>query len=152
MVLQKTLAVQAIKSGTVIDHIPTGNSLKIVKLLRLETKPKQISLGLNLESSRMERKDIIKIEGFELEEKKAEQISLFALHATVNIIQNFEVVRKYTVKAPTLFEELLYCPNNKCITHFEKMFSRFLALHLPKATRLKCHYCAKQFTPEEMVF
>ena len=71
---RKTLAVAAIKNGTVIDHITAGHALRIVKFFNLKSHHKPITLGLNLPSGSMEYKDIIKIEEWELMPDQANQM------------------------------------------------------------------------------
>ena len=57
---KSSLAVAALKDGTVIDHIPTDALFKVVKLLDLENSKKQITIGNNLSGS-TGLKGIIKI-------------------------------------------------------------------------------------------
>ena len=61
----KSLAVAALKDGTVIDHIPTDALFKVVKLLDLENSKKQITIGNNLSGS-TGLKGIIKIPACQL--------------------------------------------------------------------------------------
>lgn len=51
----KTLAVAAIKNGTVIDHIAAGQALRIIRFLNLAEHHKQITLGLNLPSGSLKK-------------------------------------------------------------------------------------------------
>ncbi len=84
-----------IKEGTVIDHIAAGKALNALAALGLSTSKNIISILMNVDSSKLGKKDIIKIEGLELDpnEVKAKIFSL-APDATVNLIRNFEVVKK----------------------------------------------------------
>ena len=55
--------VTAIKNGTVIDHIPSGQALKVLELLSLSTDTSvPVSLVMNVPSKKMGAKDIIKVE------------------------------------------------------------------------------------------
>ncbi|VEB75778.1 Aspartate carbamoyltransferase regulatory chain [Providencia rustigianii] len=56
------LQVEAIRCGTVIDHIPAQVGFKLLKLFKLTKTDERITIGLNLPSSNMGKKDIIKIE------------------------------------------------------------------------------------------
>ena len=56
------LQVEAIKRGTVIDHIPAQVGFKLLSLFRLTETDQRITIGLNLPSGELGRKDLIKIE------------------------------------------------------------------------------------------
>ncbi len=99
--MAKTLSVAAIKDGTVIDHIPAGFALIILQLLKLAITKHRISLGLNLSSSSMGLKDLIKIENRALTEKESRDIAVFAPKATINIIKNYQLANKMSAKLPS---------------------------------------------------
>ncbi len=63
------LQVEAIKNGTVIDHIPAQVGFKLLSLFRLTETDQRITIGLNLPSGEMGRKDLIKIENTYLTER-----------------------------------------------------------------------------------
>lgn len=54
------LQVEAIKRGTVIDHIPAQIGFKLLSLFKLTETDQRITIGLNLPSGEMGRKDLIK--------------------------------------------------------------------------------------------
>ncbi len=147
---EKTLAVNAICNGTVIDHIPAGQALNIAKFLNLEEHPKAITLGLNLCSGTDSHKDILKIEEKELTPEEANQITLFAPEATINIITNYEVVKKFQVAMPDTLSGHFACPNAKCITNFEAVETLFHLTQRKFSTLLRCHYCCQTFTEEAL--
>lgn len=97
------LQVEAIKRGTVIDHIPAQVGFKLLTLFKLTETDQRITIGLNLPSNAQGRKDLIKIENVFLTEEQVNQLSLYAPKATVNRIDNYEVVLKLT---PTLPEQI----------------------------------------------
>lgn len=86
------LQVEAIKRGTVIDHIPAQIGFKLLSLFKLTETDQRITIGLNLPSGEMGRKDLIKIENTFLSEDQVDQLALYAPQATVNRIDNYEVV------------------------------------------------------------
>lgn len=51
------LQVEAIKRGTVIDHIPAQIGFKLLSLFKLTETDQRITIGLNLPSGEMGRKD-----------------------------------------------------------------------------------------------
>ena len=80
------LQVEAIKRGTVIDHIPAQIGFKLLTLFKLTETDQRITIGLNLPSGEMGRKDLIKIENTFLTDEQVNQLALYAPHATVNRI------------------------------------------------------------------
>ena len=148
--MEKTLSVSAIKHGTVIDHIPPGCAVTIIHLLKLLEHPNQVTVGLNLISGRMGLKDLIKIENRFLSEQEAHDIAVFAPNATLSIIRNFQVEKKIEAQLPAVIEKLLVCPNLRCITRHESVFSAFSVVEFRSKVNLRCKYCEKIFAREEI--
>jgi aspartate carbamoyltransferase regulatory subunit len=146
----KTLSVAAIKDGTVIDHIPTGAAIIILQLLKLLTKRHRISLGLNLSSTSMEFKDLIKIENRFLTEKEAHDIAVFAPKSTISIIKNYQLISKIKAKLPLIVEKILMCPNESCITNSESTPTLFQVEEHKSQVQLKCHFCEQIFKRSEI--
>ncbi len=146
---ERTLSVSAIKNGTVIDHIPSGASLKILQLIDCFKDRLQVTIGLHLKSSKMKFKDIIKIQEKHLSESEIHQIAILAPNATVNIIQNYKVVKKIPISLPETIESLLTCPSPKCITNHEKVSSFFYLQKEKGDVFLRCKYCEKSFKESE---
>ena len=59
----KDLLVAALQNGSVIDHIPTDKLFTIARLLELEKFVEPVTIGNNLESSKMGKKGLIKVSG-----------------------------------------------------------------------------------------
>ena len=146
----KQLSVEAIETGTVIDHIPAGLGLAILNQFKLLHYGSAVTVGFNLPSKTQGNKDIIKIKEVLFDEKSANRLALFAPEATVNLIENFQVVRKLHLKMPDTISEVFRCPNANCASHGEPVKSRFYVRQHQGQTRLKCHYCEKTF-PREVV-
>lgn len=144
--MSEVLSVTAIEHGTVIDHIPSGQALSITRLLHLAQHKKKVTLGLNLPSQTMGHKDLIKVEDREITEQEASQIAIFAPKATINIIQDFCVVKKFVVTLPSHIERLLPCPNPRCITNHDPMHTHFSVACFGDRVVLRCHYCDKSFS------
>jgi len=141
----KKMLVLAIEMGTVIDHIPSKESLKIIKLLNICQIENRITIGVNLLSQKLGKKDLIKIENVQLSEKEAQLIALFASSASINLIENYKVVKKYKNKLPETISSILVCPNKSCITNFEKISTHFQVEQNDAAVELHCKYCQKKF-------
>ena len=70
------LNISGLNSGYVIDHIPAGLSMSIYNYLNLGKYDHQIAIIKNAKSSKMGKKDIIKIEGIP-EDLNLELLSIF---------------------------------------------------------------------------
>lgn len=138
---EKNLSVAAIENGTVIDHIPAGQGMRIVRLLRLADQKNRVTLGLNLPSKSLGYKDLIKVDGREISEEEANQIALFAPKATLNIIRNYQIEKKFLVTFPDSISKIILCPNQKCITNHEPATPKFQVNRYGRKVLLQCHYC-----------
>jgi aspartate carbamoyltransferase regulatory subunit len=146
--MEKKMSVEAIDHGTVIDHIPAGQGIKILKFFKLADTPRRVTIGLNLRSGEHSKKDIIKVVDTVFSEDQARELALFAPGATVNVIDNYDVVKKFTVSLPDAIEAVLACPNSNCITHQEPVASKFYIKEQETDLALKCHYCEKTFSSD----
>jgi len=145
MTQDNKLQVEAIKRGTVIDHIPAQIGFKLLSLFRLTETDQRITIGLNLPSGEMGRKDLIKIENTFLTDDQINQLAVYAPHATVNRIDEYEVVGKISPTLPDRIERVLTCPNSNCISRNEPVCSSFAVRKRHDAVQLKCKYCEKEF-------
>ena len=135
-----------ITEGTVIDHIPPGEALTIIRLLNLDNYQKRLSIGINLPSTSYGLKDLIKIEEKELEEKEVNQVALFAPDATISIIRDRKVHLKFQVILPEKIEGCFKCPNAHCITNHERVTHVFTLSERGQKIFFCCKYCRKTFT------
>lgn len=142
----KNLQVEAIKEGVVIDHIPATQGVKIIKCLNLFASKVRITVGFNLPSKMMGLKDLIKIENRQFNEQEVNQLAVFASNATINIIENYKVVKKTKMSFPSSIKALFTCPNSNCISHNEPVNSFFHLSERKNNTVLQCYYCEKSFT------
>ena len=142
----KTLMIEALENGTVIDHIPAGQALRLIDLLRLKNSRHAITVGLNLESKRLGKKDILKISGRYLTEKESAEVAVFAPDARVNIVKNYEIVEKHRSALPEQLHKILVCPNPRCISNAEAINSHFHVEAERGEIHLCCHYCEGVFS------
>ncbi|EKO3435339.1 aspartate carbamoyltransferase regulatory subunit [Vibrio fluvialis] len=150
MVKENQLQVEAIRNGSVIDHIPANLGIKILSLFKLHETNQRITIGLNLPSSALGHKDLIKIENIYLSKEQANQLALYAPNATVNQIEEYQVANKLTLTLPERIDGVFACPNSNCISHGEPVSSRFRVILKQENVQLKCHYCEKVFSREIM--
>jgi aspartate carbamoyltransferase regulatory subunit len=136
------LHVSKIKDGTVIDHITSGYALDVAKILGINRLEKRvITIAINVPSKNFKRKDIVKIEGRELNPQEVHKIALLAPHATINIIRNYRVVEKQRVKLPKVIEDIMKCANPACISNSNEPVQPRFYVEDEEPLLLKCHYC-----------
>ena len=102
----KQLSVEAIENGTVIDHIPAGLGLTILRQFKLLHYGSAVTVGFNLPSKTQGSKDIIKIKDVFLNEQDANRLALFAPEAVVNTIRDFQVTDKRRLTLPDEISEV----------------------------------------------
>ena len=146
----KKLSVEAIENGTVIDHIPAGLGLAILRQFKLLHYGSAVTVGFNLPSKTQGSKDIIKITGVWLDDNAANRLALFAPEAVVNTIEHFKVINKRRLTLPEEIAEVFRCPNTNCASHGEPVKSRFYVRKQSGQTKLKCHYCEKTFSRDSV--
>jgi aspartate carbamoyltransferase regulatory subunit len=146
---KKQLQVNAIKDGTVIDHIPSKNLFKVISILSLDRIDTPITFGTNLESKRLGSKAIVKIADVFFLEEEINKIALVAPEAKLNIIRDYEVVEKKEVKVPDIIVGIAKCVNPMCITNNEPVKTKFYVVSKKEVT-LKCHYCERIMDQEHL--
>lgn len=88
-----------INKGTVIDHIKSGNALKVANSLKLDRNRNIISIAMHVKSRKLKRKDLVKIENTLLAPATiATRVGRVAPSATVNWIRGSKVVKKVRLK------------------------------------------------------
>jgi aspartate carbamoyltransferase regulatory subunit len=134
------LRVSKIRDGTVIDHVEGGQALNVLAILGIDgSEGFGVSVGMNVPSDRLGRKDIVKVEERELSQSEVDVLSLIAPEATINIVRDFEVVEKNRVTRPDTVTGVLSCPNRNCITNAdEPVDTRFDVV----ADGVRCDYCS----------
>ena len=147
--MNKTRSVSAIENGVVIDHIPAGQALKIMRLLHVVNSNQRVTLGLNLRSTSLKLKDLIKIENRMLSPQEIDHVSIFAPDATVSRIENFKVSIKINCELPKTIRDVLVCPNLNCINHIESK-GYFKLEGSSNQVKLRCFYCEKQFNRDQV--
>jgi aspartate carbamoyltransferase regulatory subunit len=146
---KKQLQVNAIKDGTVIDHIPSKNLFKVISILGLDKIDSPITFGTNLESKRLGSKAIVKIADVFFLEEEINKIALVAPEAKLNIIRDYEVIEKKEVKVPDIIVGIAKCVNPMCVTNNEPVKTKFYLVSKKEVT-LKCHYCERLMDQEHL--
>ena len=145
----KERRIPAIKDGTVIDHIPSRETFRIIRILNPQEFKYPINVALNLESKKMENKGMIKIDNRFLTKDEVNKIAILAPKATVSIIKNYKVKEKINVKLPDELVGVLDCTNPSCVTSKEIVESTFKVLR-EEPLEVKCHYCERVYGKDEV--
>ncbi len=142
---QSMRRVTAIRNGTVIDHVPAGKSLSVLKMLGIEGKNSNpVSLVMNVPSKKMGGKDIIKVEDRELTQNELDRLALVAPDASVAIIRAYSVAEKLEINLTDEVVDVARCTFSNCITtnHREPLPHR-LVVTSRAPLELRCRYCGK---------
>ena len=131
--------IDSIKNGIVIDHITAGRGMKIYHLLNLDALDCSVAIIKNGHSSKMGKKDIIKIDAdIEL---NMDILGYVDPGVTINIIRNGELVEKRRATRPRKLTNVLFCKNPRCITTTEQELPHIFTLTDPNARVYRCIYC-----------
>ena len=142
------LNIDSIQNGIVIDHIQAGKGMRIYELLELDKLDCCVALIKNARSSKMGRKDIIKIEGdlainFDV-------LGFIDNNITVCTIKNGELVKKKeNIVLPRRIKNVVKCKNPRCITSTEENLDQIFVLCDEKAHRYRCLYCEQAYKSHE---
>lgn len=131
-----------IREGTVIDHIPAGQALRVLQVLGItDGTDRLISVGMNLSSRKLGKKDIVKVEGKLLTKDELNQLALITPGVSINQISNGLVKEKFSADLPAVVSSML-CPNPNCITRHQVTPGKFHTLQ-KKPLLLTCAYCER---------
>lgn len=142
------LTISKIREGTVIDHIDAGKAPLVLKILGIDKGSKEtVSLAMNVSSKKMGKKDIVKVEGKFLGEEELNKIALIAPGATINIIKDYKIEKKFKVTPPERLEGILKCPNRNCISNAERepITPKFKIVKRSTLFAV-CEYCGRRFS------
>ena len=145
--------VTAIKNGTVIDHIPSGQALKVLELLNLSGDTSvPVSLVMNVPSKKMGAKDIIKVEDRELTQAELDRLALVAPDSSIAIIRAYSVAEKLNVNLGDEVINVVRCTFSNCITQNprEPLPHRLKVIRTAPLA-LRCHYCQRPQDLDELV-
>jgi aspartate carbamoyltransferase regulatory subunit len=139
---EKTLLVSKIRDGTVIDHITGGHALDVVKILGITGRTNGIVLiAMHVASKQLGTKDVVKVEGRELEPEEVDKIALLAPHASINIIRDYRVAEKKRVKLPHVIQGTVKCGNPACISNSNEPVQARFYVKSQEPLMIRCHYC-----------
>lgn len=134
------LNISGIKEGVVLDHIQAGKSMDIYRHLGLGKMDCTVAIIKNAKSSKMGRKDIIKIEG-SLDSLDLDVLGYIDHNITVNIIRDDKIVEKCCLKLPKRLVNVIHCKNPRCITSVEQELPHIFYLADKEKEIYRCQYC-----------
>ena len=109
--------VTAIRNGTVIDHVPAGQAMRVLEMLGINKRTSvPVSMVMNVPSKKMGTKDIIKVEDRELTQDELNRLALVAPDAHVAIIRAYSVAEKMTIELGDEVINVVQCTFTNCIT------------------------------------
>ena len=138
------LNISGLKEGIVLDHIQAGKSLDIYYNLGLDKLECEVAIIKNARSSKMGRKDIIKIEGA-LDQLDLKVLGYIDHNITVNIIKDNKIVEKKALKLPKKITNVIQCNNPRCITSIEQELPHVFYLSDEGTETYRCLYCEEKY-------
>lgn len=134
------LSVGAIREGYVFDHIKAGTCLQVYHYLKLDETDYAVAMIMNVNSSKMGKKDILKIE-CELGAINLDIIGFLDHNITVNLIKDEQIVEKKELHLPLEVRNIIRCKNPRCITSVEQELDQIFYLSDPEKIVYRCMYC-----------
>ncbi len=141
----RELRVTPIKNGTVIDHIPAGMALKVLRILGIgDSVSSTVTVAMHVPSRIMGWKDIVKVEDRELAAREIDKIALIAPTASVNVIRNYNVAEKHRVTLPDRAVGILKCGNPNCISNTKEPVESEFVVRSKSPLRVFCRFCDRE--------
>lgn len=136
------MRVDSVNNGIVIDHISSGKAMEIYSLLSLDDLDCTVAVLKNVPSSKMGRKDIIKVDckmdiNFDV-------LGYISPNITVDVIKDGEVEEKRHIELPETLTDILKCKNPRCITSTEQEIKHVFRLADREKRTYRCIYCDTQ--------
>lgn len=138
------LNISGIEEGFVLDHIQAGMSLQIYHDLKLDKLDCQVAIIKNAKSSKMGRKDIIKVE-CSIDQLDLDILGFIDHSITVNVIKGNKIVEKKILSLPKQVRNVIRCKNPRCITSIEQELDQIFILTNPEKEVYRCMYCESKF-------
>ena len=142
--MKNTLNVGRISEGFVLDHIEAGKSMDIYKYLHLDKLDCCVAIIKNARSSKMGKKDIMKIE-CPIDFMDLDILGFIDHNITVNIISNEQVVDKKILRLPKEITNVIRCKNPRCITSIEQELDHIFVLTDEENQVYRCKYCEEKY-------
>ncbi|WP_162361156.1 aspartate carbamoyltransferase regulatory subunit [Aminipila terrae] len=133
------MLVNSIEKGIVIDHITAGLGAKILEYLDIDLTTNTVAFIMNACSKKHGKKDIVKIQN--VIDVNLDVLGLIEPNATVNVIENGEIVRKIALQMPETVTNVIKCKNPRCVTSVEANAPHIFHLIDADNREYRCEYC-----------
>ncbi len=133
------LKIDSVEKGLVIDHIEAGKAMEIYKYLNLDKMDCSVAIIKNAKSSKMGKKDIIKVEDNINMDLKV--LGFIDPTITINVIDNGEIIKKINLELPEEIDNIAKCKNPRCITSIEQEIINKFRLTDKENKIYRCVYC-----------
>ena len=142
--VKNTLNVGRIEEGFVLDHIQAGRSKDIYKYLHLDKLDCCVAIIKNAKSSKMGKKDIMKIE-CPIDFMDLDVLGFIDHNITINIVKDAEIVEKKRLHLPSEIRNVIHCRNPRCITSIEQELEHVFVLTDEEKQIYRCKYCEEKY-------
>lgn len=136
----RTLSISALDEGFVLDHIKAGMAMTIYRYLHLGRLDCTVAIIKNAKSSKMGRKDIIKVEG-PIDLLDLDILGFIDHNITVNVIKGGKIIEKKELALPKYVTNVIACKNPRCISSIENGLDQTFVLTDPEHATYRCKYC-----------
>jgi aspartate carbamoyltransferase regulatory subunit len=133
------LTINSIKDGIVIDHITAGCGVEIFNYMGLDKVDFPVALIMNVDSKKLGKKDIIKIEN--IIDIDYTVLGLIDPNITIDVIEKEIRKEKKKLEMPERVENVIKCKNPRCITSIEYHVPQIFHLVNGRTGEYKCEYC-----------
>ena len=127
------MKIDDVKNGIVLDHITAGKVMDVYEALELDKLNCSIAILKNVRSTKMGRKDILKIDN--------DFDGYLDPNITVCIIKDGKIVEKKQMQLPETIVNVEKCKNPRCITSVEKNLDQIFYLANRSKRIYRCRYC-----------
>ena len=144
---ENTLSIGALEEGFVLDHIAAGHAMTIYRYLKLGKLDCTVAIIKNATSSKMGRKDIIKV-ACPVDFLDLEVLGFIDHNITVNVIKDGRIIEKKALSLPPQVTNVISCKNPRCITSIEQGLEQVFILADPENELYRCKYCEEKWDGE----
>ena len=113
--------------------------MEIYNLLRLDLLDCAVAIIKNANSSKIGKKDIIKIDA--LIDLDMDILGYVSPDATVSVIKDEKLVEKKKMSLPEKLTDVIFCKNPRCITTTEQELPNIFHLTDKAECEYRCVYC-----------
>ena len=118
--------------------------MQIYNDLKLDKLDCTVAIIKNAKSSKMGKKDIIKVE-CPIEALDLDILGFIDHNITVNVIKGDKIVDKMELNLPKQVTNVIKCKNPRCITSIEQELDQIFVLTDEEKEIYRCKYCEEKY-------